>query len=85
MGEAVLIANPNNNPPPSRYTRILFPRCWMLRDSVAALAINPLLATCHVLGGRFLVLRGMIVKTSCVIVLVHQVEFMQACQLIQDH
>ncbi|KAM7406149.1 hypothetical protein PAMP_000547 [Pampus punctatissimus] len=72
MGEAVLTANPNNNTPPSCYTPVFFPKCWILRDSVAALVINPLLATCHVLGGRFLVLCGMIIKTSCVIVLVHQ-------------
>lgn len=28
-------------------------RCWMLRDSVTALEINPLLATCHALDGSF--------------------------------
>lgn len=44
MGEAVLTANPNNKPPPSHYTLILSPstpKCWMLIDSVAALAYNP--------------------------------------------
>lgn len=63
MGDAVLTANPSNNP--SRYSPVLFPRCWMLRDSVTALAINPLLETSHVLGGRFLVLCGMILNLMC--------------------
>lgn len=52
IGEAALTASSNNKPPlPAATPRPSLPKCWMLRDSVAALANNPLLATCHVLGG----------------------------------
>lgn len=69
MGEAIQSTNPNNNPSPAATP----PRCWMLRDSVAALAINPLLATCHLLGGSFsLYCAVWSSRTSCVIVLVEE-------------
>lgn len=54
MGRLLWLQTPITTPPQPLHPDPQTPtRCWMLRDSVAALAINPLLATFHVMGGSF--------------------------------
>lgn len=51
-GRLLWLQYPITTPIPAVTTPILTTRCWMLRDSVAALAISPL-AACNLLGDSF--------------------------------